>query len=193
MDELAVLAGLDPLEFRLRNLPDERLRAVFQSVADKAGWAKRSKAKGVGFGIAAGLEKGGYVATCAQVEAVEGKPVRVVRLTQAFECGAIVNPEHLKMQIEGCIVMGLSGALFEAIDYGDGRIGNPRFSKYRVARFRNIPELDVITLDRKDVPSAGGSETPIISVAPAIANAIYAATGERHRTLPFPGVVSGRS
>lgn len=193
MDELAALAGLDPLEFRLKNLPDERLRAVFQAVADKAGWARRSKAKGVGFGIAAGFEKGGYVATCAEVEAVEGKPVRVVRLTQAFECGAIINPEHLRMQIEGCMVMGLSGALFEAIDYADGKIVNPRFSKYRVARFRDIPELDVITLDRKDIPSAGGSETPIISVAPAIANAIYAATGERHRNLPFPGVVSGRS
>ena len=108
MDELAHSVKLDPLEFRLKNAKDERLRAVIVAAADKFDWKGRQKSAGRGFGIAAGFEKGGYVATCAEV-AVDRRParVKVLRAVIAFECGAVVNPEHLRNQVEGAVVMGL--------------------------------------------------------------------------------------
>jgi isoquinoline 1-oxidoreductase len=194
MDELAALAGLDPLEFRLRNLKDARQRAVLEAVAERFGWGKSKSGAGVGFGIAAGFEKGSYVAACAEVRADAGRPPRVVRLVEAFECGAIVNPDHLKMQVEGSMVQGLGGALFEAIEFEDGRILNPRFSRYRVPRFRDVPDIDVVLVDRKDLAPLGAGETPIVAVAPAIANAIFKATGERLRAMPLvPGAPPSKS
>ncbi len=186
MDELAHEVGLDPLEFRLRNLEDVRLRAVFEAAAKTFGWGLRKASEGQGFGIAGGAEKGGYLATCAevQVDRASGK-VRIVRLVTAFECGAVVNAEQLQNQIEGAMVMGLGGALFEAIEFENGRILNPRFSLYRVPRFSDLPKLEVVVLDRKDLPSAGAGETPIVGVAPAIGNAIFDATGLRLRALPM--------
>jgi len=184
MDELATLAGIEPLEFRLRNLKDDRLRAVLQAAAGKFGWGK---SKG-NFGIAGGFEKGSYVATCAEVRVEPGRPARVVRVVQAYECGAVVNPDQLRNQNEGAVIMGLGGALFEAILFDNGKILNPRFARYRVPRFDDVPSIEIVLLDRKDLPPAGAGETPIMTLAPAIANAIYAATGERLRGLPlYPG------
>ena len=193
MDELATLAGIEPLEFRLRNLKDERFKAVLQAAADRFGWGKRKSQAGVGFGIAGGFEKGSYVAACAEVHCEAGKPPRVARVVESFECGAVVNPEHLKNQVEGSIVQGLGGALFEAIDFEDGKILNPRFSRYRVPRFRDTPQIDVVLVDRKDLPSAGAGETPIVTVAPAVANAIFSATAERLRSMPLIAKPGGRS
>jgi isoquinoline 1-oxidoreductase len=183
MDELAALAGVEPLEFRLRNLKDDRFRAVLQAAADRFGWGK---SKG-GFGIAGGFEKGSYVATCAEVRVEPGRPPRVLRVVQAYECGAIVNPDQLRNQNEGAVIMGLGGALFEAISFDNGKILNPHFASYRVPRFRDVPKVEIVLVDRKDLPPAGAGETPIMTLAPAIANAIYAATGERLRSMPlFP-------
>lgn len=186
MDELAGLVGMDPLEFRLKNAKDARLRAVLEAAAEKFGWRRRKKDPGVGYGLAAGFEKGGYVATCAEV-AVDRTTgaVRVVRVVEAFECGAIVNPDHLRNQVEGSIVMGLGGALFEAVEFEEGRILNPRFSAYRVPRFSDLPQIEVVLLDRKDLPAAGAGETPIVGIAPAAGNAIFDATGVRLRSLPL--------
>jgi isoquinoline 1-oxidoreductase len=189
MDELAHALGLDPLFFRLKNLKNDRLRAVLEAAAKQFGWGKSKSVPGQGFGIAGGTEKGSYVATCAEVTAdiVSGQ-VEVARLVTAFECGTILNPEHLKNQIEGALIMGLGGALFEAIDFADGKILNTRFSKYRVPRFSDTPTLETVLLDRKDLPSAGAGETPIVAVAPAVGNAIFAASGVRLRSLPMiPG------
>ncbi len=186
MDELATAVGIDPLELRLKNLADPRLAAVFHAAAEKFGWGKRSSGPGVGCGIAGGLEKGGYIATCAEVEAeAGGRRVRVRRVVAAFECGAVVNPEGLRNQIEGAIVQGLGGALFEAIRFGNGRIENPRFSRYRVPRFADVPDIEIVILDRKDLPPAGAGETPMFGLAPAVGNAIFAATGIRLRALPL--------
>jgi isoquinoline 1-oxidoreductase len=126
------------------------------------------------------------VATCAEVavDRASGQ-VRVVRVVQAFDCGAIVNPNGLRNQIEGAIVQGLGGALFEAIEFAGGTILNNRFSSYRVPRFADIPAIEVVLLDRSDLPSAGAGETPIIGIAPALANAIFAASGIRLRGLPM--------
>jgi nicotinate dehydrogenase subunit B len=186
MDELAHLVKMDPLEFRYQNLRDARLRAVFEAAAAKFGWAHAKSSPGVGFGIAGGVEKGGYVATCAEV-AVERSSgqVRVKRVVTAFDCGAVVNPEGLRNQITGANIMGLGGALFEAIQFENGRILNNRFSRYRVPRFSDVPAIEVVLIDRKDQPSAGAGETPIVGLAPAIGNAIFAATGIRLRSLPL--------
>ncbi|MBI1789495.1 MAG: xanthine dehydrogenase family protein molybdopterin-binding subunit [Acidobacteria bacterium] len=177
MDELAHLLKIDPLEFRLKNLKDPRLRAVLEAVAAKAGR---------GWGIAGGFEKGSYVATAAGIDIhPRTGAVKVTRVVAAFECGAVVNPDHLKNQIEGAIVQGLGGALFEAVDFDGGRILNPRFSRYRVPRFSDAPEIEVLLLDRRDLPSAGAGETPIVAIAPAVGNAIFHATGHRLRSLPM--------
>jgi len=119
-----------------------------------------------------------------EVDETNGR-VGVRRVVQSFECGAIVNPEHLKDQVEGCIVQGLGGALFEAVGFENGRILNPRFSQYRVPRFSDMPKIEIVLLDRKDLPSAGAGEAPIVGIAPAIGNAIFDATGVRLRALPL--------
>ena len=185
MDELANLLKMDPLEFRMKNLKNERLRAVFQAAADKFGWGKKT-APGQGFGMGGGFEKLGNVATFAEVN-VDRKSgaVKVVRVVSAFECGAIVNPDNLRNQIEGSNVQGLGGALFEAIEFDGGKILNGRMSEYRVPRFSDAPALETVLLDRKDLPSAGAGECPMVGLAPAIANAIFHATGVRLRSLPL--------
>jgi isoquinoline 1-oxidoreductase len=108
-----------------------------------------------------------------------------VRVTTAFECGAVVNPDGLRNQIMGANIMGLGGALFEAMAFNGGRITNARFSRYRVPRFRDVPDMEIVLLDRKDIPSAGAGETPLVGLAPAIGNAIFDATGVRRTTLPL--------
>ena len=185
MDELAAAAGMDPLAFRLKNLKDQRLLAVLNAAAERFGWQQQRPSNGRGFGLACGMEKGGYVACCAEISIDAEKQVRVVRVVEAWECGAIVNPEHLKNQVEGSIVMGLGGALFESIQFADGRILNGKLSQYRVPRFADTPKIELVMIDRKDVPSAGAGETPIVGIAPAIANAIYSATGKRIRSMPI--------
>jgi isoquinoline 1-oxidoreductase len=187
MDELAHSAGIDPLEFRLKNASNERLRAVIQAAADKFGWNGRKKTPGRGFGISGGFEKGSYVANCAEVSVVNGA-VKVVRVVEAFECGAVVNPEHLRNQVEGAVAMGMGGALFEHVEFEDNQIVTNKLSKYRVPRFVDMPVIETVLLDRKDIPSAGAGETPIMGLAPAIGNAIFDATGQRIRSLPMvPG------
>ena len=185
MDELAHAVNMDPLQFRLKNTTDDRLRAVFEAVAEKAAWGKQKSTPEHGFGIAGGYEKGGHVATVAEVGIGLAKKARIVRIVEAFECGAVVNPNGLRNQIEGSIMMGIGGAVFEAVSFGDGRVSNPRFSQYRVPRFGDMPQIDVVLVDRKDLPPAGAGETPIVGVAPAAANAIFAATGERLRAMPL--------
>jgi isoquinoline 1-oxidoreductase len=185
MDDLARGIAMDPLAFRLKNLKDARLKAVLEAAAKQFGWGQKPAADR-GFGIASGTEKGSYVATCAEVavDRSRGK-VQVVRLVTAFECGAVLNPDHLKNQVEGAAVMGLGGALFEAIQFDDGKIQNARFSRYRVPRFGDVPSIEVVLLDRKDLASAGAGETPIVTVAPAVGNALFQAAGVRLRSLPM--------
>jgi isoquinoline 1-oxidoreductase len=186
MDELAHAVKMDPLDFRMKNLQSERLRAVFKAAALKFGWSTRQSAPGRGFGMGGGYEKLGNVATFAEVNvnSKSGK-VTVTRIVSAFECGAIVNPDNLRNQIEGANVQGLGGALFEAIEFQDGKILNGSLSQYRVPRFRDLPLIETVLLDRKDLPSAGAGECPMVGLAPAIANAIFDATGMRLRSLPL--------
>ena len=172
MDAMARALNIDQVEFRLRQLKDERMRAVLTAVAEKIGWSKPA-AGGFGLGIACGTEKGSYVATAAVLSRGAG-PFKVQRLVTACECGAIVNPDGLRNQVEGAVVQGLGGALFEAIEFRDGLIVNGTMEQYRVPRFKDVPPMEIVLLDRKDLPSAGAGETPIVCVAPAIGSAARA-------------------
>jgi nicotinate dehydrogenase subunit B len=188
MDDLATAMSADPVEFRLRHLDDERLAAVLSAAAAEIGWDEPLP-DGTGTGIALGMEKGGRVATAARVQVDPDRTVRLLRLVTAVDCGAIVHPEGLTNQVEGAVAMGLGPALFEQIDFAAGRILNGSMSDYRVPRLADVPaDLKVVLLDRPDEPSAGGGETPIIAVAPAIGNAIFRACGTRLRSMPLvPG------
>ncbi len=185
MDELAHRVGLDPLALRELNLEDERLKVVLRRAALRAGWASRTPRPGTGFGLAVGFEKGSRVATIAEVSVEDDRRLHVDRLVTAFEAGAVVNPDNLRSQVEGAAMMALGGALFEAVRFDAGVVQNPRLSEYRVPRFSDLPTLEVELVDRNDLPPAGAGETPVIAVAPAVANAIFDATGCRLRSLPL--------
>jgi CO/xanthine dehydrogenase Mo-binding subunit len=196
MDELAAQAGADPLEFRMAHLQptDEdlsvgaaRLRAVLETAAKEFRWTERAKQKSadLGIGLACGVEKGSYVAACVEVaiDRQRGR-LKVNRICEAYECGAIVNPANLLSQVQGAVVMGLGAALREEIQFENGKILNDSFGKYSVPRFDDVPEMEVHLIDRPDLPSAGAGETPIIAIAPAIANAVFRATGASVERLP---------
>jgi isoquinoline 1-oxidoreductase len=187
MDELALAAGKDPLQFRLDHLDNPRLRAVLEDVAKRFDWTtfRARKQPNVGVGLACGTDKGGFVATAAEVEVdpSDGK-VKVRKLFETFECGAIVNPPNLLSQVQGAMIQALGPALREAMEFEDGVILNASFFQYKVPRFSDLPELSINLLNRPDLPSAGAGETPAIAVGAAIANAVAHATGQRIRHLP---------
>jgi isoquinoline 1-oxidoreductase len=190
MDELAAAAGSDPLEFRLAHLENPRLRAVLEEAARRFNWTERRKkvTPERGVGLACGTEKNSVVAACVEVSVnrAEGS-INVNEICEAFECGPILNPGNLLSQVQGCIVMGLGGALTEEVEFEDGRILNASFSRYQVPRFADVPKIEVHLIDKMDIVPAGGGETPIIAVAPAIGNAVFAATGVRLRSMPMRG------
>lgn len=183
LDEIAHAIGFDPLELRLRQLRDDRTAAVLRAAAERAGWSRREERY---LGLAAGVEKGGRVATVAEVALEAGTP-RVRRIVTAYDCGAVVNPDGVRSQIEGATTMGLGGALFEAVHFERGRLSNPKLSLYRLPRFSDLPAVETVLVNRPDDPPAGAGEVPLIALAPAIANAIFAATGERRRAMPLFG------
>jgi len=186
MDELAHALGVDPLEFRLKNLSDPRLKAVFDTAAKRFKWGQEKPSPERGFGLAGGFEKGGYVATCAEIliDRSSGS-MHIARVVEAWDCGPVVNPNGLSNQIEGAIVQGIGGALFEAVHFENGRVLNPHFASYRVPRFRDLPKIEVELIDRKDKDPFGAGETPIVGIAPAVGNAIFSATGQRLRSMPM--------
>jgi isoquinoline 1-oxidoreductase len=187
MDELAAAAGADPYQFRLAHLDNARLRAVLKAAATAFNWEEQAKGKrrGIGVGLACGTEKGSYVAACVEVEIDPKQAIRVKRVCQAFECGAILNPDNLLKQVKGAIIMGLGPALREEMRFDNGQMLTTSFRACQVPRFGDVPELDVHLLDRPDLASAGAGETPIIAIAPAIANAVFHATGQRVRSMPI--------
>jgi isoquinoline 1-oxidoreductase len=186
MDELAAMAGTDPLDFRLAHLENSRLRAVLETAADRFGWKEsvKKKSPNYGVGLACGTEKGSFVAACTEI-AIENGQILVKRVCEVFECGAILNPSNLHSQVQGAIIMGLGPALREEMQFENGEILNGSFRKYQVPRFADIPEFDIHLLNRPDLASVGAGETPIIAIAPAIANAVFHAIGQRIREMPI--------
>jgi isoquinoline 1-oxidoreductase len=172
IDDWAAASKTDPWEFRLRNLTDERLQAVLKKLG-----------KGPG-GLACTIEKDARIALRAEV-AIEGGDIRLKRFTYAGDYGAILNPLNLRNQIAGALIMGIGGALFEAVRFDATSQRTRRLSDYRVPRFQDIPEIEIHLIDRRDLPSAGAGESAITLTAPAIANAVFAATGQRFTHFPF--------
>ena len=187
MNELAEILAMDPLKFRLANIEDPRLRDVFTAAADRFGWGKRVP-EGRGYGMGGGFEKGGYFAPFAEI-AVDNRDgtrePRVVRAVTAFDNGPTINPDGLRNQIVGAMIQGVGGALFEAIDFDHGVVRNAHLAQYRVPRFRDVPAIDVVLMNRKDKPAMGAGEAPIMAIAPAIGAAIHEATGVWKRSLPM--------
>ncbi len=184
MDEIAVGLGLDPLEFRLRNLTHDRLRPCLIAAAEAFGWATRQKRPGVGYGMAIGYDAGSFTAQCVEV-LVENGEARVTRVVVGFDCGLVVNPDGARNQIEGSIIMGMGTALWEAVEFDGGRVLNAGFARYRVPRIADTPEIEVVFTGGDDVPSSGAGEPGIVAIAPAIANAVRDATGTAIQELPI--------
>ena len=188
MDELATAAKSDPLDFRLAHLENPRLRAVLEAAAERFEWKSRiaKKRPDTGVGLACGTEKGSYVAACVEIEVDRAqKEINVRHVCEVFECGAIMNPDNLLNQVQGAILMGLGPALREEMQFENGKMLTASFRKCKVPRFDDVPDLDVQLLNRPDLASAGAGETPIIAIAPAIANAVFHATATRVRSMPI--------
>lgn len=188
MDELAAAAGADPLAFRLAHLDNERIRTVLEAAAKHFDWPSRRKkvTPEIGVGLACGTEKNSVVAACAEVSIDRKRgEIKVNEVCETFECGPILNPANLTSQVQGCILMGLGAALREQMEFEDGKILNAGFARYLVPRFKDVPKINVHLINKTDMPSAGGGETPIIAIAPAISNAVFAATGIRLRSMPM--------
>ena len=183
MDEIAAHLGLDPFELRMRNLTNARYRRALEAAATHFGYETGAPPQR-GIGIAVGEDVGSYVATCVEL-AVEGRDVRVRRVVTAIDCGLVVNPEGVRNQVEGSTMMGLGGALYEAIEIGDGVVLNTSLSRYQVPRITDTPEIEVILVGDPSDPSTGAGEPGLVTVAPAIANAVFNATGQRIRELPL--------
>jgi isoquinoline 1-oxidoreductase len=188
MDELAAAAGADPLEFRLAHLNDRRLRPVLEEAAKRFKWAERIKDKkpNHGVGLACSIDKGSFVACCAEVEVDRTKSeIHVLHVCETFDCGPVMNPNNLRNQIEGAVIQGLGPTLREEIQFENGELKNATFMRYRVPHFKDVPTIETYAMDRKDVEAAGAGETPIIVIAPAVANAVFNATGQRLRSMPL--------
>jgi isoquinoline 1-oxidoreductase len=186
IDIMAASAGIDPLEFRLKNLKDEKMIGVLKAVADKFGYVPGKTPSGRGIGISCGTDAGTWVAHMAEVKVSErtGR-VKVLRLVCAQDMGLCVNPQGALLQMEGCLTMGLGYTLTEEVKYDGGNIRDRNFDSYQIPRFSWLPKLECVIMDRKDQPPQGGGEPAIIGVGAAVGNAIFDATGARLYRVPF--------
>jgi len=185
-DELACAAGVDPVRWRLDALPDRpRLRAVLARAADYAGWPGPRRT-GEGMGVAVNRSHGSFVATVAQVSAGRARGLRVERVVCVIDCGTVVDPDGVRAQMEGSIAWALSATLGGAITVRDGAVEQTAFSDFPLVTMGDMPELSVL-LAPSGVAPGGAGEPGVPPVAPAVANAVYAATGERRRRLPLAG------
>jgi len=196
IDIMAADAGIDPLEFRLRNATDPRLRSVLEAVGKAADWSPAPAPSGRGLGVACGLDAGTYVAHVAQVAVDESSgAVRVERMWCAQEMGVVVNPDGAIMQMEGCITQGMGYALMEHIRFRGGDIQDRNFNTYRIPRFTDLPEIETVLVSNDALAPQGGGEPAIVCIGAVIANAIFDACGSRVFTMPFTpeSVLTGMS
>ena len=194
IDELAAEVHMDPVQFRLAHLKsDKRISEALRTAVEKAGWVERpspAPASGGkilhGRGVAVDQRGGSIPAVVAEVEVdtSTGK-VTVKRITMAYDCGLIINPDGVKNQIEGNIMQGVSRTLMEEVKFDATGVTSADWVTYPVLRFRDVPDVQIFLMNRPELPAAGAAETPIVVVPAAIANAIFDATGVRLREIPF--------
>jgi len=183
---MASKAGIDPLDYRLKNLKDEKMIAVLKAAADKFGYTPARNPSGRGYGIACGTDVGTMVANIAEVKVDKNTGhVQVIRVVCAQDMGLSVNPQGTTIQMEGCITMGIGYALTEEIQFQGGDIKNHSFDTYEIPRFSWVPKIDTVIMDRKDQAPQGGGEPAIICMGAVIANAVFDATGARLYQLPM--------
>jgi isoquinoline 1-oxidoreductase len=186
IDIMAAKAKIDPLEFRLKNTSDKRMRRVLQVAAERFGWKKAAAPSGRGYGIACGIDSGAYVAEIAEVTVHKATGrVKVKRIVCAQDMGVVINPDGAQMQMEGCITMGLGYALAETVRFRGGDILNRNFDTYELPRFSWLPEIETILVKNDELSPQGGGEPAIICVGAVIANAIFDATGARLLQMPM--------
>ncbi len=186
MDIMAAKAGMDPLEFRIQHLADTQMKNVLSVAAERFGWKPAKTPSGRGYGIACGKDAGTYVATIVEVQVDQGTgEVKVKKVVAAQDMGLAINPEGAKIQMEGCITMGLGYALKEDIHFKNGEIFDLNFDTYEIPRFSWLPKIETVVIDNKDSNPQGGGEPPIITMGAVIANAIYDAIGVRLFQLPM--------
>jgi isoquinoline 1-oxidoreductase beta subunit len=183
MDELAAAAKRDPVAYR-RALLDQnpRARAVLDLAAEKAGWGK-ALPQGVGRGVSVQFAFGTYMAQVAEVKVASDGAVQVQRVVCAVDCGVVVNPDTVRAQIQSAIIFGIAGALYGEVTFKNGRVEQTNFHNYRVLRMNEIPIIDIHLVESRETPGGMG-EPGTSALAPAVTNAIYAATGTRVRKLP---------
>ncbi len=186
IDIMAAAAGMDPVEFRLKNLSDQKMIRVLKAAAERFGWTPAKAPSKRGYGVACGMDAGTYVATIveAEVDAKKGI-VQVKRAVCAQDMGLVVNPEGAKIQMEGCTTMGLGYALTEEVHFKGGKVLDTNFDTYELPRFSWVPKIETVLIDAKDAPPEGGGEPAIIVMGAVVANAIYDGTGARVFQLPM--------
>ena len=185
IDMMAAKLGIDPLDFRLKNLKDERMIGVLKAVAELFGWTPAKSPSGRGVGIACGFDAGSYVAHMAEVsvDKTTGK-VKVIRVACAQDMGYCINPQGSIIQMEGCIMMGMGYALTEEVKFTGGDIHTSNFSDYQIPVFSWMPKIQTKILDKNEAPQGGG-EPAIICMGGVLANAVFDATGARLFQLPM--------
>jgi len=186
IDRMAAAAGVDPLEFRLRNMSDQRMRRVLQAAAEAYGWKSAKGGNGKGRGIACGIDAGSYVALIAEikVDAATGA-IKVERVVAAQDSGIIINPDGARMQMEGCITMGLGYVLSEEVRFKGGEVLDQGFDTYLLPRFSMLPKIETVLVKNDAVDQQGAGEPAIVPLGGAVANAFFDATGKRVDRLPL--------
>jgi CO/xanthine dehydrogenase Mo-binding subunit len=186
IDIMAARAKIDPLEFRLNNISDTRMRKVLETAADRFGWKKGAAPSGRGCGIACGIDAETYVAVIAEVsvDKTSGR-VKVKRIVCAQDMGIVINPDGATMQMEGCMMMGLGYTLSEDIRFKGGQIFTANFDTYELPRFSWMPKIETVLVKNDKLPPKGGGEPAIVAIGAVVANAIFDATGARLYQFPM--------
>jgi nicotinate dehydrogenase subunit B len=186
MEIMAAGAGIDPVQFRLNNLSDPRMIRVLKAAADKFGWTPAKSPSKRGLGVACGIDAETYVAAIAEVVVDKDKgTVQVKRVVCAQDMGVIINPEGAKIQLEGCVTMGLGYALTEEVHFKGGQVLDTNFDSYELPRFSWVPQIESVLIENNENPSGGGGEPAIVLMGALVANAVYDATGARLFQLPM--------